>query len=261
MRATHTFDAPTGASVRPYEGVEAPTRTISEAVEGLGYLRNRTGIRADDSLDLSCSAAQLHSEALEKHLRSLANRRAREELPALLEELSELGFSWPDIARTSRLSVSALRKWRLGAPRNRREPQEGGHDGRVLRHRAGGVSDQRGRELAGDTDPSRRAPHPHGHDRERSVGPSFCGWPAPTGRTPNSCWTSLSPTGVIATTPRSRCSRGPTAFPASVSSSGRIEGAAWPRRNSSAGMPSRICTWRRRRMRWRYLVPYSPGTF
>ena len=116
MRATHTFDAPTGASIRPSEGVEAPTRTISEAVEGLGYLRNRTGIRADNSLDLRCSAEQLHSESLDVHLRTLANQRVREELSALLEELSGLGFSWRDIARTSRVSVPALRKWRLGAP-------------------------------------------------------------------------------------------------------------------------------------------------
>ena len=53
---------------------------------------------------------------LDAHLRSLANQRVREELSVLLEELSDLGFSWRDIARTSQVSMSALRKWRLGAP-------------------------------------------------------------------------------------------------------------------------------------------------
>ena len=116
MRTTNALDAPTGASIRLYQGVEAPTRTISEAVEDTGYLRNLTGLLVDDSLDLHDSAEQLHSEALDVHLRTLANQRVREELSALLEELSGLGFSWRDIARTSRVSVPALRKWRQGAP-------------------------------------------------------------------------------------------------------------------------------------------------
>ena len=116
MRTTNTLNAPTGASVRSYEGIEAPTRTIGEAVEDIGYSRNQTGILVDDSLDLHRSAEQLHSEALGVHLRTLANQRVREELSVLLEELSDLGFSWRDIARTSQVSVPALRKWRLGAP-------------------------------------------------------------------------------------------------------------------------------------------------
>ena len=116
MRRTDTFDGPTGASVRLYERIEAPTRTIREAVEDIGDLRNRAELLVDDSLDLHRSVGQLHSEALDKQLRALANQRVREELSALLEELSNLGFSWRDIARTSQVSVPALRKWRLGAP-------------------------------------------------------------------------------------------------------------------------------------------------
>ena len=116
MRTTNALDTPTGASVRQYRSVEAPTRTIREAVEDIGHLRNRTGLLVGDSLDLHRSMEQLHSEALDGHLRTLANQRVREELSTLLEELSDLGFSWRDIARTSRVSVPALRKWRLGAP-------------------------------------------------------------------------------------------------------------------------------------------------
>lgn len=116
MSGTNRIDAPTGAWAHPYQGIEAPTRTIKEAVEDVGHLRNRTGLLVNDSLNLHRSAEQLHSDALDKHLRSLANQRVREELSALLEELSDFGFSWRDIARTSQVSVPALRKWRLGAP-------------------------------------------------------------------------------------------------------------------------------------------------
>ncbi|MCY3924841.1 MAG: transcriptional regulator [bacterium] len=116
MRATDALDAPTGASIRSYQGVEAPTRTISEAVEGTGYLRSQTGLLRDYSLDLHRSTEQLHSDALDAYLRTLANQRVREELSVLLGELRDLGFSWRDIARTSRVSVPALRKWRQGAP-------------------------------------------------------------------------------------------------------------------------------------------------
>ena len=116
MRTNSRLDAPTGAWAHPYLGIEAPTRTIREAVEEFGDLRNQTEILVDDSLDLHRSVGQRHSEALDVHLRTLANQRVREELSALLEELSDLGFSWRDIARTSRVSVPALRKWRQGAP-------------------------------------------------------------------------------------------------------------------------------------------------
>ena len=116
MRRSDALDWPTGASVRLYKRIEAPTRTIREAVEDIGDLRNRAEFLGDDSLDLHRSAGQVHSETLDKQLRALANQRVREELSALLEELSDLGFSWRDIARTSQVSVPALRKWRLGEP-------------------------------------------------------------------------------------------------------------------------------------------------
>lgn len=116
MRRSDSLDGPTGASVRLYKRIDAPTRTIREAVEDIGDLRNRAEFLGDDSLDLHRSVGQIHSETLDKRLRALANRRVREDLSVLLEELSDLGFSWRDIARTSQVSVPALRKWRLGAP-------------------------------------------------------------------------------------------------------------------------------------------------
>ena len=57
MRTTNRIEAPTGASAHPYQGIEAPTRTIEEAVEDIGYLRNQTGILVDDSLGGWCKSA------------------------------------------------------------------------------------------------------------------------------------------------------------------------------------------------------------
>ena len=53
-------------------------------------------------------------EILETELRIGAVRRSREPLEDLLDQLSDLGFSWRDIARILGISVPALRKWRLG---------------------------------------------------------------------------------------------------------------------------------------------------
>jgi hypothetical protein len=77
MSGISRIDAPTAASAHPYQGIEAPTRTIKEAVEDVGRLRNRIGLLVSDSMDLHRSAEQLHSGALDKHLRSLANQRVR----------------------------------------------------------------------------------------------------------------------------------------------------------------------------------------
>ena len=148
MRTTNALDTPTGASVRQYRIVEAPTRTIREAVEDIGHLRNRTGLLVGDSLDLHRSAEQLHSEALDVHLRTLANQRVREELSTLLEELSDLGFlvarHCANVAGVGACATEVA----TGGARDRREPQAGGHDGSVLRHRAGPVPDP-ARSLAG----------------------------------------------------------------------------------------------------------------
>lgn len=58
-------------------------------------------------------AAQ-HAETLDVELRTMALARSQETLESLLDRLSDLGFSWRDIARVVGVSVPALRKWRLG---------------------------------------------------------------------------------------------------------------------------------------------------
>ena len=55
-----------------------------------------------------------HAETLDAELRTKAQERSKEVLEGLLDRLSDLGFSWRDIARVVGVSVPALRKWRLG---------------------------------------------------------------------------------------------------------------------------------------------------
>ena len=116
IKVADTSYEPTGGRIRRYERIEPPTQTISEVVEDMGFIRNRTQLLVDDSRDLHRSADELHTGALVDKLQTEAHRLAGDELLTLLEELSVLGFSWRDIARAAKVSMPALRKWRMGAP-------------------------------------------------------------------------------------------------------------------------------------------------
>lgn len=116
MTALDTREAsgrPTGASIGLYETTDA-TRTISDLVEDVGFLKNRTRILVADSNGVHDSAQQLHSAALDQLLRTAASQKTRESLPDLLEGLSGLGFAWRDLGRVVGVSVPAMRKWRQG---------------------------------------------------------------------------------------------------------------------------------------------------
>lgn len=110
-----TIDQPTGASILEY-GIEEPTPTIEDLVEGTGFLKNRAMIGLHESNDLYQTTQDLHRKALLELLYTTANQLAKEPLINLLEQLSGLGFSWQGIARLSGVSVPALRKWRTGNP-------------------------------------------------------------------------------------------------------------------------------------------------
>lgn len=115
MSTVHRIDdAPTGASVGHAPPRLERTRTIQDFVDDIGFLHNHSGLLVHDSRDLHESIGQLHSDSLDEELRSLTVRHAREHLPALLEQLSTLGFSWRDIAKLAGVSVPAVRKWRQG---------------------------------------------------------------------------------------------------------------------------------------------------
>ena len=56
----------------------------------------------------------LHRRSLDIEWRKKIAEMGRKSVGNLLEELSELGFSWHDIARMVHVSVPAIRKWRHG---------------------------------------------------------------------------------------------------------------------------------------------------
>ena len=115
MSDTRVFDRkPTGASIGRGGDIEAPTRTISDLVDDWGDLRNQTMILAADTSHLQRFADAQHTDTLDAELRTMAQARSKESLESLLDQLSDLGFSWRDIARVVGVSVPALRKWRLG---------------------------------------------------------------------------------------------------------------------------------------------------
>ena len=115
MNDTHVIDRqPTGASIGRGGGIETPTRTISDLVDDYGFLRNLMTDLVDDTRNLHRLVDERHSDGLDAELRVGAGERAKQPLDVLLAELSDLGFSWRDIARVAGISVPALRKWRLG---------------------------------------------------------------------------------------------------------------------------------------------------
>lgn len=115
MSDAHVLDQqPTGASIGRVGSIETPTRTISDLVDDYGFLRNLMTDLVDGTRHLHHLVDARHSDGLDAELRVRAGERAKQSLEAVLTELSDLGFSWRDIARVAGISVPALRKWRMG---------------------------------------------------------------------------------------------------------------------------------------------------
>ncbi len=106
--------APTGAAVGLSDRSLTRTRTIADLVADTGHLKERTRILVEDSSQLHEDTARLHGETLDELLRTASAEHARRPLTELLNQLSDAGFSWRDVARVAGVSVPALRKWRTG---------------------------------------------------------------------------------------------------------------------------------------------------
>ncbi|MGE3813031.1 MAG: hypothetical protein AB7I24_15940 [Candidatus Nanopelagicales bacterium] len=83
------------------------TSTSTEITERAGFLRRQARLLNDDVQDL-------HIDSRLNEWTERATKRVAEGPLDLLEHLSDLGFSWRDIARMVGVSVPAIQKWRRG---------------------------------------------------------------------------------------------------------------------------------------------------
>lgn len=101
----------TGEAVSAPEKLAPVTPTIEDraraVAESAGYVRNATKLTNED-------ATVIQHEAFEIELEAKTAKLAKQDPCVLLEELSEMGFAWRQIAEMLGVSVPALRKWRSG---------------------------------------------------------------------------------------------------------------------------------------------------
>lgn len=79
----------------------------SDLTESVGFTRSTVDV-------ISTDVRKLHNDILNREWRQDTIRRSKQGVQSLLEDISELGFSWNDVARLSGVSVPAVRKWRRG---------------------------------------------------------------------------------------------------------------------------------------------------
>lgn len=90
----------------------APSETridVRQLRQNFASLRDEARVLHDDT-------AHGHQRVRRIDLDQRAAKHGRRPLTDVLTELSDLGFSWRDIARAVGVSVPALRKWRQGEP-------------------------------------------------------------------------------------------------------------------------------------------------
>lgn len=110
-----TPDGTAASEIRPAPSISQTRAEAALLNEETGFLRNRARL-------LNRDVDQLHGETSEQNLVARSVAFNTESVPDLLARLADAGFSWRDMARMLRISVPALRKWRLGdtpSPQNR----------------------------------------------------------------------------------------------------------------------------------------------
>lgn len=96
--------------ITPAPELPVSTTTLSSLAaftEETGDLSNRARIVQED-------VDGLHQNAIMREWQTKSTDLVRQDMPALLERLADLGFAWRDIARLVGVSVPAVQKWRRG---------------------------------------------------------------------------------------------------------------------------------------------------
>lgn len=91
----------------PAQGTMTIDERVHDLAERAGYLRSTTTLVGDDAIAVHHDAFRIQLDTRTSHL-------VKADPAVLLDELSELGFAWRDIARMVGVSIPALRRWRSG---------------------------------------------------------------------------------------------------------------------------------------------------
>ncbi|MDH2414340.1 hypothetical protein [Nocardioides sp. CER19] len=102
----------TGSSQLSYE--PQMDSTTAPQVSRWNDLRSRAAGVRDQSRIVGADAEELHREVQDYDLSDRAAVHVRRGHAALLEELSNFGLGWNEIATAAGVSLSAVRKWRNG---------------------------------------------------------------------------------------------------------------------------------------------------
>jgi hypothetical protein len=87
--------------------VEGPA-TLTSQVRRMATLRDRLGF-------INLDVARMHEDSVRRLLTSETDAKVKSGLQSLLRELTEnCGLGWSEIARLVKVSVPAIRKWRMG---------------------------------------------------------------------------------------------------------------------------------------------------
>ena len=93
---------------------ETGSPSLSDLVSSVGVLRTQAQLIGSDIDETSNGVARLHRGIRDERLAEATRSVAKRSASSVLQELSDRGFSWRDIARMGRVSVPAVKKWRRG---------------------------------------------------------------------------------------------------------------------------------------------------
>ena len=111
MTETLSLSPTSAEAVAQSEVPTSKTLTIEERVRDIAA---RAGHVRYSTLMVNSDAAEIQHEAVHVQLDIRTAHLAQQEPATLLEQLSNMGFAWRDIARMVGVSVPALRRWRAG---------------------------------------------------------------------------------------------------------------------------------------------------
>jgi len=89
-----------------------PSRTQISIKTRTGHVIDQVQVLREQIVDLNTRAGDVHEESYLLWWETRADELMKLASTTVLDELSDLGFSWRDVAKMMRVSVPAVQKWR-----------------------------------------------------------------------------------------------------------------------------------------------------